>query len=109
MLLGRTLFAIRPYHQAVYYQITPSNPSLLFAPNPHLITALLLHYQKSRILNPSKKPNRVFSSWSLLPVVSNGEFSRATSVVTNFSCKGVKQTPESLALLRPAYHATWPY
>ena len=101
------LFAIRPHRQAIYYQVAPSDSSVHFAPNPYPNTALL-HHQKSRILNPSKKSNRAFSFLSSLPVASDDECLRAISGATNFSCKGVKQTPKSLALLRPTCRVAWP-
>ena len=102
-----SLFAIRSYPQAVCHQVAPSNPSLHLAPSPHPNTALLYH-QKSRIPDPSKKPNRASSSSSLLPVASDGECPRTTSDATNFSCREVKQTPRSSALLRLACHTAWP-
>ena len=104
---GRTQFTIRPYPQAVCHQVAPSDPSLHLASSPHPNIALL-HYQKSRIPDTSKKPNRAFSSLSPLPVASDGECPRATSDATNFSRRGVKQTPGSSALLRLACRAAWP-
>ena len=105
---SRTLFAIRPHHQVVCHQVALSDLSLPLTPNPHPNT-VLLHQQKSRIPDPSKKSNRSFSSSSPSPVASDSECSRATSSATNFSCREVKQIPGSSALLCPACRAAWPY
>ena len=104
---GRTLFAIRPYHQAICYQIAPPNLSLYLASNPYLNT-VLLHHQKSQISDSSKKPNRTSSFLSPLPVASNSKCPKATLDATNFSHRGVKQTPRNSALLCPVYRAAWP-
>ena len=104
---GCILFAIRPYHQAVYHQIALSDPSLHLAPNSHL-NIVLLYHQKSWIPDPSEKPNKASSFLSFLPVASNSECPRARSDAINFSCRGVKQIPGSLALLRLACRAAWP-
>ena len=98
---SHTLFAIRPYPQAVCHQVALSDPSLHLAPNPHPNTALL-HHQKSRIPDLSKKPNKASFSLSPSPVATDGKCPRATLDTTNFSHKRVKQIPESLALLRLA-------
>ena len=108
MLLDHILFAIRLYHENICHQAAPSNVTLHLAPNPHPNITLLLHHQKSRILNPSEKPNRASSSLSPLPVASYSECPRATSVATNFSHRGVKETPRSSTLLRLVCRATWP-
>ena len=104
---GRTLFAMRPYPQTVCHQVVPSDPSLYLTPNPHPNTALL-HHQKSQIPDPSKKPNRTSSFSSPSPVAFNSEYARATLDATNFSCREVKQIPESSALLRLACRVAWP-
>ena len=116
MPLGRTLFAIRLYHQAVCNQVALSDPSFHFVPNFYPNTVLLLYHQKFRILDQSEKQNRTFSfsspspivcsSLSSLPVVSNGEYLKATLVTFNFSCRGVKQIPRNSALLRSIFCAT---
>ena len=103
---SRTLFATRPYHQAICHQVAPSDPSLHLAPNfyPNI---LVLHHQKSRIPDPSEKPNKASFSLSPLPITSDGKYPRAISNATNFSHKRVKQTPKSLALLRPVCRVAW--
>ena len=109
MLVSCTLFAIRPYYQAVCHQVALSDPSLYFAPNPHPNIAMLLYHQKYWICDPSEKSNGASSSSNLLSIASNGKCLKATLIATIFSCRGVKQILGSSALLRPACHATWPY
>ena len=80
MLPNNILFAIKLHYQAVCYQIVPSDSSFYLAFNFHLNIAVLLHHQKSWILNLVKKPNRAFFSLSLLPIASNGKCSRVILV-----------------------------